>query len=246
MAIQISEERGVRYLHFGTPWIQGAMRIARPWALELEYTRDLMAPLLLHGPAAPSSVLQVGLGAGSITKYLRRHFPDARLTVVEIDAAVVPAARRHFRLPDEDAGLRIVIADAFEYVAAKSRRFDWIVIDGFDGQGRAGLLDSTAFYLNCRRCLPRGGFLSVNLLTRRRGVKPSVERLREAFDGRAMALPPSEAGNTVAIAACGSAVEEAYATLRSRARELRERTGLDLGPVVARVQGAAGGAGIEL
>jgi spermidine synthase len=38
-SIEISEERGVRYLHFGSPWVQGAMRIARPWALELEYTR---------------------------------------------------------------------------------------------------------------------------------------------------------------------------------------------------------------
>src|SRR6185369_14340626 len=48
MSIEVSEEDGVRYLHFGSRWIQGAMRIARPYALELEYTRDLMFPLLLH------------------------------------------------------------------------------------------------------------------------------------------------------------------------------------------------------
>ncbi|MEP7062594.1 MAG: spermidine synthase, partial [Betaproteobacteria bacterium] len=30
MSIEVSEEDGVRYLHFGTHWIQGAMRIARP------------------------------------------------------------------------------------------------------------------------------------------------------------------------------------------------------------------------
>jgi hypothetical protein len=41
--IDISEQAGVRYLHFGSTWIQGAMRIARPWNLELEYTREMMA-----------------------------------------------------------------------------------------------------------------------------------------------------------------------------------------------------------
>ena len=34
-SVDISEEAGVRYLHFGSDWVQGAMRIARPWALEL-------------------------------------------------------------------------------------------------------------------------------------------------------------------------------------------------------------------
>ena len=47
--ITLSEHDGVRYLHFGTEWVQGAMRVARPFALELEYTREMMLPLLLHG-----------------------------------------------------------------------------------------------------------------------------------------------------------------------------------------------------
>ena len=29
--ISISEEDGIRYLHFGSVWIQGAMRIASPY-----------------------------------------------------------------------------------------------------------------------------------------------------------------------------------------------------------------------
>ena len=47
--IDISEESGVRYLHFGSEWVQGAMRIRKPDALELDYTREMMVPLLLHG-----------------------------------------------------------------------------------------------------------------------------------------------------------------------------------------------------
>ena len=243
MAITISEERGVRFLHFGSPWIQGAMRIARPYALELEYTRELMFPLLLHADTWPRRVLQVGLGAASVTKFLHRHRPDAKITVVEIDANVVMAARLHFRLPDEAPNLRIVIGDAADHVAAKDGRHDLIVVDGYDEKGRPGMLDTEPFYANCRRRLASGGMLSVNLLTRTRGVKASVDRLRRAFDDRVRVLPPSDAGNTVAIAAVGDAVDESFASLRARAQRLKATTGLDLMATIARVS-EAGGEGI--
>ena len=48
LSIDIREESGVRTLHFGSEWIQGAMRIARPWHLELDYTKEMMASLLLR------------------------------------------------------------------------------------------------------------------------------------------------------------------------------------------------------
>jgi spermidine synthase len=240
LAITISEERGVRFLHFGSPWIQGAMRIARPYALELEYTRELMFPLLLHGPAWPRRVLQVGLGAASVTKFLHRHRPEAKVTVVEIDPDVVHAARLHFRLPEEGSNLRIRIGDAAEHVAAREGRHDLIVVDGYDDKGRPGMLDSEPFYANCRARLGREGMLSVNLLTRTRGVKASVDRLRRVFDDRVLVLPPSEAGNTVAVAATGDPIDEPLAALRTAAAKLKEQTGLDLAATLARVAHAGG------
>ena len=49
-SIEVSESAGVRYLYFSAEWIQGAMRIARPNSLELAYTREMMAGLLLREP----------------------------------------------------------------------------------------------------------------------------------------------------------------------------------------------------
>ena len=236
MSIEISEERGVRFLHFGSPWIQGAMRISSPWSLELEYTRDLMAPLLLRaGPEWPARVLQVGLGAASITRFLHRHRPAAKVTVVEIDPEVIAVARRHFRLPGENAQLRIVVGDGHELVATKERKYDLIVVDGYDSKGRAGMLDSEPFYLNCRRRLTREGMVSVYLLTRTRGAGASVERMRRAFDGRVLVLPPSEAGNTVVLAAVGDMIDESLHDLREAARRLDAATGLDLASMLSRV-----------
>jgi spermidine synthase len=236
VSITLSEKRGVRYLHFGSPWIQGAMRIARPFALELEYTRDLMAPLLFRDASWPRSVLQVGLGAGSITKFLHRNRPEAKLTVVEIDPGVVNIARQQFRLPDEGPNLRIVIDDAAHYVANKDRKWDLIVLDGYDAQGRAGMLDSEPFYLSCHSRLAKEGLLSANYLSRTRGAKPSLDRLRRAFDDRVLVLPPSEAGNTVAIAGAAPLRHDNIADLRTAAEELKARTGLDLATLLARVE----------
>ena len=36
----LSESEGIRYLHFGTEWIQGAMRIRKPAELVLAYTQQ--------------------------------------------------------------------------------------------------------------------------------------------------------------------------------------------------------------
>jgi spermidine synthase len=234
--IVISEERGVRYLHFGSPWVQGAMRIARPWALELEYTRELMMPLLLRrGRGRPAKVLQVGLGAASITRFLHRHRPEARLTVVEILPEVIENARRSFHLPDESPHLRIVLADAFDFMASARGRFDLIVVDGFDAKGRAGILDSVPFYANCHARLAPDGMLAVNLLARRKSAAPSVQRLREVFGGHVLAMPPSEPGNVVALAATEDVLADSLDELRRAARELKDETGLDLAPTLARL-----------
>jgi spermidine synthase len=238
-SVEVSEERGVRYLHFGSDYVQGAMRISRPWALELAYTRELMLPLLLRGEPWPASVLQVGLGSASVTKFLYRHRPRSRITVVEIAPEVVDAARHFFHLP-EDPRVRIEIGEGHEYLIAKSKSFDFIVVDGFDDLGRPGMLDTLPFYLNCRQRLSRQGVVAANLLTRRKGVDASVTRLRTAFEGRILVIPPSEAGNTVALAAAGPRIEESIDDLRDSAHRLKAATGLDLLPTVARLAKAGG------
>lgn len=234
--IQVSEAQGVRSLHFGSPWVQGAMRVARPWTLELEYTRELMLPLLLRGSETwPRSVLQVGLGAASVTRYLWRHWPQAKLTVVEIAPEVLAVARQSFKLPDDPERLTIVLAEAHEWLASHRGRYDLIVVDGFDDRGRSGMLDSVPFYMNAARRLARDGMLAVNLLTRRKSAAPSVERMAQAFDRRVLELAPSDAGNVVAVAAIGAPLVVGRDELRASAEALRRDKALNLLPTVARL-----------
>jgi spermidine synthase len=239
-AVRVTEEAGVRYLQFSNHWIQGAMRVSRPWALELAYTRELMMPLLLRrGQGWPRSVLQVGLGAGSITKFLYRHLPKAHLTVVEIDPEVLLAAWSFFRLPEESARLTIEIADGHRYMAATRRKYDLILVDGFDAEGRAGVLDTLAFYRRCRARLTDEGLLATNLIGRPAEVAASIARMGRVFEGRVLALPPDDV-NTVAIAAVGAPIRTSAAALRKSANRLRARMGLNLLPTVARLDGESG------
>jgi spermidine synthase len=235
--IDISEEAGIRYLHFGSTWIQGAMRIARPWHLELDYTREMMASLLMREDSRfPRKVLLIGLGAASLTKFLYRNFPLSMLTVVEIEPRVVAAARQFFKLPDDPKRLNIVIADGAQFIADNDKKYDLILVDGFDEDARPGELDSLPFYQLCRSRLSDSGVLAVNLLGRSRGYAASLERLREAFETRALAFPSTESGNVIALAATGAAIRISLDDLKEQAATLKAETGLNLLPTLSRIE----------
>ena len=235
--IDISEEAGVRFLHFGSLWIQGAMRIARPWHLELDYTREMMTSLLLREDSHfPRKVLLIGLGAASLTKFMYRHFPLARLTVVEIEPRVVAAARQFFKLPDDPKRLNIVIADGARFIAENDKTYDLILLDGFDEDARPGELDTLPFYQMCRARLNDNGIMAVNLLGRSRGFAASLQKLRDAFDTRALAFPSCESGNVIALAATGNHIRIPLDDLREQAEILKEQTGLNLLPTLTRIE----------
>lgn len=234
--MDISEEAGIRYLHFGSDWIQGAMRIARPWSLELDYTREMMAGLLLRQSANwPRHALLIGLGAGSLTKFIYRYLPECRITVVEINPQVEFIARQFFKLPDDPHRLEVVHACGADYMLNGGRSFDYILADGFDPEARAGALDTLPFYQACRARLSESGLFCANLLGRNKGFQGSVERIKSAFDQRVAVFPSCDSGNTIAFATGGSPVDISFDAMKTRADELKKTTRLDLLPTLKRL-----------
>src|SRR5690606_849156 len=94
----LSEEGGIRYLHFGTAWVQGAMRVERPAELVLEYTRQMMAWLLFLEPPREACIGQLGLGAGSLTRFCLKHTASP-LAVAEWNPQVTMVCHMYFKLP---------------------------------------------------------------------------------------------------------------------------------------------------
>ncbi len=221
--ITLSEEDGVRYLHFGTEWVQGAMRVRRPWSIVLEYQQQMMAPLLFL--PAPARVLQLGLGAAALTRFCYRHL-EAEICVVEVSDEVLATARRWFALPDDDERLHVIVDDARNVVAHPRLRasVDWLQVDLYDRAARGPVLDDPAFYLACRRALRDPGVAVFNLFGR--GFEASFARIAAAFGGRALVLPEADAGNRVVLAFSGPPLSVGWPDLYARARETELRVGL--------------------
>jgi spermidine synthase len=88
----------------------------------------------------------------------------------------------------------------------------------------------------CRSRLNDNGILAVNLLGRSRGYTASLERLRAAFDTRAMAFPSCDSGNVIALAATGDPIHIGLDELKEQADLLKEKTGLNLLPTLSRIE----------
>ena len=237
-SIDIREKNGIRQLYFdASQCLQGAMRISHPWNLELEYTRAMMASLLMRDASLfPRSVLLIGLGAASLTKFLYRNCPLAKLTVVEINPGIVEAARKYFELPDDPARIDIVIGDGAEYMLTTGQQYDLILVDGFNEHAHPGGLNELRFYEACRIRLKDQGLLAVNLIGLCPGVKGGFAYIENAFEHRAVMFPVCKSGNTIAFATTGEPVNIPHSELKQRALALRTRTGLDLLHTIAKLE----------
>jgi spermidine synthase len=220
----MSEADGVRYLHLGTPWVQGAMRVRKPQALELEYIQRMMAWLLLVDAEALPGLrsVQLGLGAGAITRFCHRQLRMAHTTAVELNPTVISACRMWFRLPDDDAKLSVLNADAAHHVAdaAYHGSADALQVDLYDHEAAAPVLDDDAFYRGCYALLSDGGVMAVNLFGRDASFERSTARIAAAFGAdRVRSLRPTREGNTVVLAWKGGEFPE-RSTLALRAENI--------------------------
>jgi spermidine synthase len=229
----ISESDGVRYLHLGTPWVQGAMRLRDPRVIELEYVRRMMAWMLLRtsDEVARGHAVQLGLGAGAITRFTRRVL-QMRTTAVELNPTVIDACRLWFRLPTDDARLQVVQGDAAAWVAdaAHAASADALCVDLYDHDAAAPVLDDDAFYAGCRRVLAPGGVLAVNLFGRDASFERSARRISAAFGDRDDAprvwtMQPTAEGNTIVLAARDAVLPDRD-ELALRAQCIEDRYGL--------------------
>ncbi|HCL84923.1 MAG TPA: spermidine synthase [Comamonadaceae bacterium] len=202
--VSVSDDGEVRHLHLGTPWIQGSMRIAEPFAIELEYVQRMMAWLLFVPPESVSkrNAMQLGLGAGAITKFCHKAL-RMRTTAVELNPHVVGVCRAWFKLPPDGPRLGVVLADAAEYIRRPelAGTVDALAVDLYDHEAAAPVLDSAEFYADCRALLTDDGCLTVNLFGRASSYDRSLAQMTEAFGEQALwAFKPTREGNTVVLA----------------------------------------------
>lgn len=224
--LEVTEERGVRTLHLGSQAIQSAMRVNRPWDLELAYTRAMMSFLMFQ--PAPAEVLMIGLGGGSLAKFIRKYRPQTRITAVEIDPRVIAVARSQFELPGNDATLNVIEGDGALYARQHPASADIILLDGFDAGNQVEALATQTFYTACRRALKPGGVLVVNLWGRDREFAEYFARLSRAFDGEVGWISVQNKTNVIVLAFGEAGAQARLEAARPQLADLSKRWGLDL------------------
>lgn len=219
------ETRALYFSYYGG--VQSSMRIREPLALDVAYTRKMMAFLLFN--SRPENILMLGLGGGSLAKFCYHHLPAARITVVEIDPTVT-AFREQFLIPRDDDRFRVIHGDGVAYLAdhwQSGSRFDVILVDAFDFRGLAPTLVAPDFYDNALHSLAPGGVLVANLVGGKRECRDHVKRIRATFGQRAVAVPVMPDGNIVVFAFEAGNFRPDAGELDCISQELKQRFDLE-------------------
>lgn len=226
----VLEDGDTRFLYFSFAHVQSAMRIKNPDSLELAYTRKMMSFALFN--PKPRRILMLGLGGGSLAKFCHRHFPNAEITVIEINEHVL-AFREEFCVPQESEHFRIVLGDAAEFVAASERPFDVILVDAFDREGFASSICNAEFYEHLKQQLEDGGLIVCNLSGDNKARTAHLRMLRRTFGENTLSLPVGSDDNDIVIAFGDGQFAPNWENVFERARKLGRIVGLDF-PMYAR------------
>ena len=224
--VNFSEYGNVRYLHLGTPWVQGSMMIDKPYDIHLDYVQRMMAWLLFVPleRVASMQAMQLGLGAAALTKFSWHHL-RMTTTAIELNPQVVAACRLWFKLPPDSSRLSAVLGDAAEVAAHDHWRgqIDALQVDLYDHEAAAPVLDSEDFYADCRTLLTEDGCMTVNLFGRSSSYERSLDKIRGAFgDDAVWAFKPTREGNTVVLAQ-RTPLRPKRAELMARAEAIQSR-----------------------
>lgn len=189
-----------------------------PTELPLVYTR-YMTVALAYAPRA-ARVVDIGLGGGRIASYIHDFIPEARVSCIELDPAVIELAQRYFGVRPGPR-LELVTLDGRVYMARSTESFDLILVDAYQGTLVPFHLVTREFYAILQRRLAPGGVVVQNIM-------PSVLDL-DRMVATARAVFPNvdlyrAGGNWVLIAHDGAARSDAE--LRTRALELQGAHGL--------------------
>lgn len=203
-AVTFSDYSDMRFLHLGTPAVQGSMRISKPFEIHLDYVQRMMAWLLFAELDKVSRLhaMQLGLGAASLTKFCHHHL-GMQTTAIELNPQVIATCRRWFHLPDNSARLQVIEADAGEFVNqhAWHGKIDVLQVDLYDQEAACPVIDNVDFYRNCKRMLSNTGCMTVNIFGHASRFDESLRHIVVAFGKEAVwAFKPTLAGNAIVLA----------------------------------------------
>jgi spermidine synthase len=235
--IEVRDEGDKRFLYLGSNTVQSAMFLHDPYALALAYTQNMLALLPLI--PSPTRTLIIGLGGGSLAKFLLRHFADSYIDAVELRRTIITVAQRYFQLPTSPR-LHLHVADALNFVNSARERdaqYDVLFVDAYSAQGPASTTLGDYFIDRCRSLLTPQGVLVLNLWSSDRATfQQQMRALLHIFEDSVWQLKVPDRGNVIAMAGATLGDGSAWRRASARARDLKRQLGLDFPEYLSRME----------
>ncbi|MGQ9471687.1 MAG: polyamine aminopropyltransferase [Candidatus Aminicenantales bacterium] len=152
---------------------------------EFFYHEMLVHPAL-HCHPAPDRVLIIGGGDGAALRETLKH-QVKKVSLVEIDGAVVEAAKKFFPWLEaalNDKRSELIIGDGHQYVMTTKEKFDVILVDSSDPVGPSAVLHQKDFFEKLKSKLKPRGIIagqSGSAFFHREAVRQKGEFLRTIF-----------------------------------------------------------------
>ncbi|MDC9566614.1 MULTISPECIES: spermidine synthase [unclassified Pseudoalteromonas] len=163
--IIVDETHDLRCLKFNTKssqTSQSCMYKNNPDKLVFNYTKLTFASLLVTDN--PKNVLIIGLGGGTLSNVIHALYPAAKIHNVEIDPAVLKVARNYFNFIENDV-VTSSVQDGRIFIkraAIKKQKYDWIILDAFNGDYIPEHLLTKEFFEEVKSVLAEGGVIAAN------------------------------------------------------------------------------------
>lgn len=228
----VYDDKHTKSLHFSIAELQSRMRLEKPDALDVEYTRAMMGFLLFK--RQPQSIAMIGLGGGSLAKFCYRHLPATHITVAEINPHVI-ALRDEFCVPRDDQRFRVLHADGARFVRDTAQRYDVLLVDGYDYDGMPERLASQAFYDDCHQALSADGLMAVNLHIEHPEYALLVARIERSFEANVLRVHVKREGNVIVFASKTPFSERQRSGVLSEPQTLGKEAWSELKPTFAQI-----------
>ncbi|MES9829060.1 MAG: methyltransferase [Candidatus Thiodiazotropha sp.] len=222
--LEIRQNGDLRWIRFPDGTIQSVMLLQEPALPVLTYIQALLCSLLFM--PRPSNLLNLGLGSGSIERFILSQCSDIELVSVEIDARMIEISKQHFHIPPSHPVFQL---PAEKYLEINQGGFDILVSDICTTQGTANSQLSAEFIMHAARALNTGGVFAVNILPRSESeIIEVLITLRSVFPW-ILLYDVADMDNIVLF--CTVTPSPSLVSLMQRAKTMYQSTGLNLSSI---------------
>jgi spermidine synthase len=190
----------IRTLRFGKQGTrQSVVKMGDLDYLGLPYAKSAMIGLAFTEQL--NRILVLGVGAGNIPMFLRKHYSSTQIDVIDIDPQIIALAKQYFNFLEDDL-LQAHVQDGRAFIENVQKPYDLIFLDAYTAAGIPKHLATKEFLRSLKKALKPSGAIIANMWSTPK-VNPlyrSMLRTYQEVFQEVYTLRVPTAGNKIVIA----------------------------------------------